>query len=328
MSTRREFITLLGGAATRPLTAHAQTRRKPARIGYLGPSSASLERQFMDAFREKLRELGDSEGESILIDYRWAEGEDNRLPVLASELVRSAPDIIVTLGTPGTLAAKRATNTIPIVFASSGNPVNAGLVSSFARPGGNVTGFTVSGPELEGKRVQLLKDVFPLLSRFAVIWNPANPGAVEFYQQVRAAAATLALEVEPVVEVRHADDFNGAFSTIVAVKPQALVVIADRFLLAHRLQITEFAATNRLPAIYPFRTYADAGGLMSYAANDIDQFHRTAVYVHKILNGANPAELPVQEPTSFELIVNLKTAKTLGLEVPATILGRADEVIE
>jgi putative ABC transport system substrate-binding protein len=204
----------------------------------------------------------------------------------------------------------------------------AGWLRASRDPAANVTGFTISGPELEGKRVQLMKDVVPGLSRLAVIWNPANPGNMDFYQQVRAAAVALGLSVEPVMEVRHPDDFNTAFTTIATSKAQAFVVIADRFLLAHRAQIAQFAATNRLPATYPYRSYVEAGGLMSYATSDIDQFHRTAVYVHRILNGAKPGELPVEEPTKFELVVNLKTAKALGLEVPAAILGRADEVIE
>jgi putative ABC transport system substrate-binding protein len=330
---RREFITLIGGAAVTPSllwprAARAQQVRKVTRIGYLGASSAALERQVVDAFRQRLRELGHAEGENIAIEYRWAEGENDRLPGLAAELVRLTPDVIVTAGTVGTLAAKRATKTIPIVFASSGNPVNAGLVASFTRPGGNVTGFTISGPELEGKRVQLLKDAVPQLSRVAVLWNSANPALFEFYQQTRAAAAALSLTLQPVVEVGHPDDFKNAFSTIASAKPDALMVIVDRFLLAHRMEIVNFAATDRLPATYPYRGYVEAGGLMSYAPSDIDQFRRTAIYVDKILKGAKPADLPVEEPTRFELVINLKTAKALGLEVPATILGRADEVIE
>jgi putative ABC transport system substrate-binding protein len=310
-----------------PLAAHAQ-QGKVARIGYLGASSASLERRLVDAFRERLRELGQIEGQNIAIEYRWAEGDDDRLPGLVDELVRLKPDVIVTVGTPGTLAAKQATSTIPIVFASSGNAVNAGLVASYARPGGNVTGFTVLGPELEGKRVQLLEDVRPGLSRVAVIWNSANPAVIDFYQQSRAAAAAVGLTLDPVADVRHAEDFKDAFSTIASAKPQAMMVIADRFLLAHRMEIVNFAATHRLPAIYPYRGYVDAGGLMSYATNDIEQYRRTAGYVDRILNGAKPADLPVEEPTKFALVINLKTAKALGLDLPPTLLALADEVIE
>jgi putative ABC transport system substrate-binding protein len=325
---RRDFVKALGGTvAMWPLAAHGQQGRL-ARIGYLGPSSPSLERRLLDAFRQRLRELGQIEGQNIAIEYRWAEGEDDRLPGLVDELVGLEPDIIVTAGTPGTLAAKQATGTIPIVFASSGNAVNAGLVASYSRPGGNVTGFTVLGPELEGKRVQLLQEVRPGLSRVAVIWNSANPAVMDFYQQSRAAAAAVGLTLQPVAEVRHADDLKDAFSTIASAQPQAMMVLADRFLLAHRVEIVNFAATNRLPAMYPYRGYADAGGLMSYATNDIDQYRRAAGYVDRILKGAKPADLPVEEPTKFVLVVNLKTAKALGLDLPPTLLALADEVIE
>jgi putative tryptophan/tyrosine transport system substrate-binding protein len=330
---RREFITLIGGAAAAssvswPRAARAQQAGKVARIGFLGTSSLSLERHLVDAFRQRLSELGHVDGRNIAIEYRWAEGQDNRLPALAAELVRLRPDIIVTTGTPGTLAAKRATNTIPIVFASSGNPVNGGLVASFSRPGGNVTGFTISGPELEGKRVQLLKEAVGRLSRAAVVWNPSNPGLIDFYHQIRAAAAALNLTLQPVVEVRSTNDFPAAFATIAGARPQAMFVVADRFLLAHRAQIVDFAATNRLPTIYPYRSYVEAGGLMSYAPNDLDQFRRTAVYVDKILKGAEPADLPVEEPTKFELVINLKAAKALGVDLSVETLTRADEVIE
>jgi putative tryptophan/tyrosine transport system substrate-binding protein len=326
---RRHFIALIGGAAAAwPLAVRAQQPGKVSRIGFLGTSSPSLERPLVDAFVQKLRELGHVEGATIAIEYRWAEGQDDRLPDLAAELVHIKPDVIVTTGTPGTLAAKRATATIPIVFASSGNPLNTGLVASLARPGGNVTGFTISGPELEGKRLQILKDAIPALSRVAVLWNSANPGNSDFYQLVRAAAAALVLTLRPVVEIRRIDDFNDAFSTIAVAKPDAMIVLADRFLLAHRTEIVNFASTNRLPTIYAYREYVDAGGLMSYAPNDLEQFRRTAVYVDNILKGAKPAELPVQEPTKFELVINLKTARSLNLEIPRDLLLIADEVIE
>jgi putative ABC transport system substrate-binding protein len=326
---RRDFITLLGGAAAAwPLAVRAQQPGKVSRVGFLGTSSLSLERPLVDAFVQKLRELGHVQGATIAIEYRWAEGQDGRLPDLAAELVRIKPDVIVTTGTPGTLAAKRATTTIPIVFASSGNPLNTGLVASLARPGGNVTGFTISGPELEGKRLQILKDAVPALSRVAVLWNSANPGNSDFYQLVRAAAAALRLTLRPVVEVRRIDDFNDAFSTIAVAKPDAMIVLADRFLLAHRTDIVNFASTSRKPTIYAYREYVDAGGLMSYAPNDLEQFRRAAVYVDNILKGAKPADLPVQEPTKFELIINLKTARSLNLEIPRDLLLVADEVIE
>jgi putative ABC transport system substrate-binding protein len=326
---RRQFITLLGGTAVAwPLAARAQPRGKLFRIGYLGISSPSLEPHYVEAFRQKLRELGHVDGESIVIEYRWAEGQDSRLPKLAGELVRLKPDVIVTTGTPGTLAAIQATKTIPIVMASSADPVASGLVSSLARPSGNVTGFTILGPALEGKRLELLLQTVPGLSRLAILWNPSNPGIVSYFETVRDAGRNLRISLDPVMEVRRADELDNAFAVIASARPQALAVIADRFLLAHRKQIVDFAALTRLPSMYPYREYVDAGGLMSYAPSNIELFRGAATYVDKILKGAKPGELPIQEPTKFELVLNLKTAKTLGLAVPPTVIARADEVIE
>jgi putative ABC transport system substrate-binding protein len=328
--TRREFIALLGGATVAwPPVARAQQTGKVSRIGYLATSSPSLERHLVDAFRQKLHELGHVEGENIAVEYRWAEGQDDRLPSLAVELVRLKPDVIVTSGTPGTLAAKQATSTIPIVFASSGNPIQGGLVASYARPGGNVTGFTILGPDLEGKRLELLKETVSGLSRVAVLWNPSNPGLTAgYYQQMRAAATALGLTVQVAAEIRRVDDFKDAFSTIANARPHAMMVLADRELLAHRMQIVNFATTSRLPGMYPYREFVSAGGLMSYAPSNIDLFRRTAIYVDKILRGAKPADLPVQEPTTFELVINLKAAKAIGLDLSPILLARADEVIE
>jgi putative ABC transport system substrate-binding protein len=287
-----------------------------------------MEQRQLEAFRLKMRELGHVEGENLTLEFRWAEGRDEWLPALAEELVRLKPDVIITTGTPGTLAAKGATRTIPVVFASSGNPVSTGLVASYARPGGNVTGFTILGPEAEGKRVQLLKELIPGVARIAVIWNSANPAILDFYNAVRTAAAALDLKLDPLVEVRAADELTAAFATIAAARPDAMLIVADRFLLAHRREIIRFAAEQRLPTVYPYRSYVEDGGLMSYAHLDAEQFRRTAVYVDKILNGAKPSELPVQEPNKFDLIINLKSARALGLSIPATLLARADEVIE
>ena len=277
---RREFITLLGGAAVSwPRVVRAQQMEKVPRIGYLGRSSPSLEPHFVEAFRQKLRELGHIEGENIAIEYRWAEGQDDRLPDLAAELVRLQPNVIVTTGTPGIIAAQQATKTIPIVFASSGDPVRSGLVASLARPGGNATGFTILGPELEGKRLELLKEAVPVLSRIAVLWNAANPAIEFFFQEMQPAATALGLLLQPAVEVRQAADFERAFATISEARPDALIVLADRLLLAHRTRIVEFAVARRLPGMYPYREYVDAGGLMSYAPSDIDLFRGAAVYV-------------------------------------------------
>ena len=324
---RREFIALLGSAAVVwPFTARAQQTSKVSLIGYLGTSSPSLEGHVLDAFRQKLRELGHVEGKNIAIEYRWAEGRDDRFPELAAELVRKKPDVIVTTGTPGTLAAKQATSTIPIVFTSIGDPVSAGLVTSFARPEGNVTGFSFTGPELEGKRLQILKDLVPGLSRVTALWNPLSMGG-EFYRQTQVAATALNVTLQP-VEASRIDDLEPAFATIGSAGAHALIVLADSFLLSNRKQIVEFAANRRLPAMYPYREYVDAGGLSSYAPSKIDRLRRTAVYVDKILRGAKPTDLPIEAPTIFELVVNGKTAKELGLSVPATLLARADEVIE
>ena len=325
--SRREFIGIAGGAAAWPLAARAQEKARRV-IGYLGSSSPHLEPHYIEAFRQKLRDLGHREGENLTIEYRWAEGQDNRLPELAAELVRLHPDVIVTTGTPGTLAAKQASKTIPIVFASSADPVGGGLVASFARPGGNATGFTILDAELEAKRLQLFKDGVPALTRIAVLWNPNNPGTKFFLQATQAAANVSGLTLQPVVEVRETADFEPAFATISEARPDALIVLADRSMLAHRARIIAFAAEKGLPAMYPYREYVDAGGFMSYAPSNIDLFSGAAVYVDKILKGAKPADLPVQNPTKFELVINLKTAAALGLTVPPSLLARADEVIE
>jgi putative ABC transport system substrate-binding protein len=329
MITRRVFVGALGlGLLAAPLAAEAQQAGKVYRIGYLGTSSPSLEQHLVEAFRQRLRELGYIEGQNITIEYRWAEGHDDRLPGQAAELVRLKADVIVTTGTPGTLAAMQATKTIPIVMTSSGDAVLAGLVASLARPGGNVTGLTLFGPELEGKRMELLKQAVPRLSRVALLWNPANPAVVDVFKQTQIAAEALRLTPQPVVEVRRVEDFDLAFATIASARPHALVVIIDRFLLAHRRRIVDFAANRRLPAMYGYRDYVDAGGLMSYAPSNIDLVRGAAIYVDKILKGAKPADLPVEQPTKFELVINLKTAKALGLTIPQSLLLRADEVIQ
>ena len=325
---RRQMIVALSGAAAWPIAARAQQMGKVPRIGYLGSSSPSLEPHFVEAFRQKLRELGHIEGENIAIEYRWAEGQDRRLPELATELVRLQPNVIVTAGTPGALAAMQATKTIPIVMASSGDPVGAGLVTSLARPGGHVTGFTIVGPQIEGKRLDLLKEAVPELSRVAVLWNPSYPASVSYFNTIENAGRTLRISLDPVAEVRRANELDNAFFAIASARPRALLVVADRFLLAHRKRIVEFAAAKRLPGMFPYREYVEAGGLMSYAPSNIELFRGAATYVDKILKGAKPGDLPVQEPTKLELIVNLKTSKAIGLTVPESFLLRADELIE
>jgi ABC-type uncharacterized transport system substrate-binding protein len=325
---RREFITGIAVSTAWPLAARGQQSGRTASVGYLGPSSLNLERVQVEALKQRLHELGHVEGKDVTYVFRWAEGNDARFPALATELVGLKPDVIVTTGTPGTLAAKRATSTIPIVFASSANPVSAGLVSTYSRPGANVTGFTILGPELEGKRVQLLKEAVPALSRIAVIWNPANPGIVDFLHQMRAAAAALNITAKPIAEVTQANELKKAFALITDSQPQAMLVIPDRSLLAQRSEIIGFAAGQRLPTMYPYRGYVDAGGFMAYAPIDVEQFRQAAGAVSKILRGTKPADIPVEEPTRYEFVINLRTAKELGVELSLLLQQRADSLIE
>jgi putative ABC transport system substrate-binding protein len=328
MRIHRRILTIVAtGLLAVPLAAESQQAGVAVpRIGYLGSSSPSLEPHYVEAFRQRLHELGYFEGQNVAIEYRWAEGHDDQLPGLAADLVRLNPNVIVTTGTPSAFAAKQATKTIPIVMASSGDPVRSGLVASLAHPGENVTGFTVLGPELEGKRLELLKEAVPRLSRVAVLWNPANPAIRFYYEAIRAAAGTLHVKLEPVVEVRRVEELETAFSTIARARPQALAVLADRFLLAHRRRIVGFAAARRLPGMYPYREYADAGGLMSYAPSNTELFRGAAGYVDRILKGANPGDLPVQEPTKFDFVINVKTAGVLGLTIPPSMLAGAELV--
>jgi ABC-type uncharacterized transport system substrate-binding protein len=328
MGVAARVLTLTLVVVTLSLAAHAQSPARVARIGYLGSSSPSLEAQWIDAFRQRLRELSYVEGRSITLEYRWADGRDERLPGLATELVNAKVDIIVTTGTPSAFAAKRATTTIPIVMASAGDPVRSGLIASLARPGANLTGVTVLGPELEGKRLGYLKQAIPGISRVAVIWNPANP-AIRFYlQAAQDVARTSQLTLEPVTEIRRVEDFESALATITRARPDALIVLADRFLLAHRRRIVDFAVTRRLPGMYAYPEYVDAGGLMSYAPDNAALFRDAASYVDKILRGAKPGDLPVQEPSKFELAINLKTARALGLTLSQSLLLQADRVVQ
>jgi len=326
---RRAFLgTVAGGLLAIPLVAEAQPKAGVPRIGYLGNSSPSLESDLVDAFRQGLGEFGYTEGQNITIEYRWAEGKYDRFPDLVADLVRLKVDVIVTAGTPGALAAKQATKTIPIVMAVAGDAVGAGLVASLARPGGNVTGSTTIVQELEGKRLELLREVVPRLSRVAVLWNPANPVSPIILKQTQLAAPALGLRLEPIVGVSGVRELEGAFATISRARPDALILLADRFLLAERTRIVEFAAKRRLPTMYPYREMVKAGGLMSYSPSYPDMFRRAATYVDKILKGAKPGDLPVQQPTKYELVINLKTAKALGLTIPQSLLQRADEVIQ
>jgi putative ABC transport system substrate-binding protein len=326
--TRGATLALALGLVAAPLTADAQQAGKVFQVGYLGNSTPALESALVDGFRRGLRENGYVEGQNIVLHYRWAEGRIDAMPGLAAELVRNKVDVIVTSGTPGGLAAKSATMTIPIVLAAAGDAVGAGLVSSLARPGGNVTGLSTLYPDLEGKRLEVLREIVPKANRVAVLMNPANPFTALAWKETRSAAVGLRMTLLP-AEVRAAEDFERVFAAIVKANPDALVVIADRpFLISHRARIVSFAAQRRLPAMYPYREFVEEGGLVVYGPNFVEMFRRAATYVDKILRGAQPADLPVEQPSKFELVINLRTAKALGLTIPRSLLSVADQVIQ
>jgi putative ABC transport system substrate-binding protein len=312
---------------TAPRAPSAQSAGKVYRIGFLGNSTAALEANLVGPFRDGLRDLGYVEGRNITIEYRWADGKYESFPALVAELVALKVDVIVAAGTPAALAVKRATTTLPVVMVVVGNPVGTGLAASLARPGGNLTGLASIGSDLEGKRFELLKEVVPKLSRVAFLVNPANVLHAFSERQAREAAGVLRLKVR-LVAVREDEEFDHAFDTIVQERSGALIVLADRLFLHNRARIVAFATRARLPGVYPYRELAEAGGLMSFGPNYPDMHRRAAIYVDKILKGAKPADLPIQQPTKFELIINLKTAKALGLTIPPSLLQRADEVIQ
>ena len=307
--------------------AKAQQPKKVPRIGFLGGASSSSYAVRIDAFRQGLNELGYIEGKNIVIEYRYAEGKLDRLPALAKELVGLKPDVIVAAPTPSVLAAKKASATIPIVFVSVADPVGSGLVASLARPGENITGLTVLVPELSGKRLELLKEAIPKVTRVAALWNPANPAQKLVWKEMQAAAQELRLQLQS-LEVRSGNDFDIAFEAALRERTQALIPSPEPLINTQLKRIVEFAAKNRLPAMYGGPEVVDAGGLMSYAPNYIDQYRRTAIYVDKILKGAKPADLPVQQPMKFEFIINLKAANQIGLTIPPNVLVRADKVIK
>jgi ABC-type uncharacterized transport system substrate-binding protein len=325
---RREFIMLLSGAAAAwPITARAQQLSRVPRIGVLLLGTPTSFAPRTQAFVEGLRDLGYVEGRTVAIEWKWGQDRDDLLPDLAAELVRSQVDVIVTGGTPPTKALKNATRTIPIVMAIVGDPVAAGLVDSLARPGGNATGFSIVATDLSGRRLQLLKEIVLGLSSVAVISNLANPQSQMELRETQSAARRLDLRLHS-VPISADTSIENAFEKIKKEPVQALIVVTDAILYSQRSQILDLAAGNRLPAMYPYRDFPEAGGLMSYAPSDRDLFRRAASYVDRILKGANPGDLPVEQPTKFELVINLKTAKALGLAVPPTLLASADEVIE
>jgi putative ABC transport system substrate-binding protein len=322
---RREFITMLGGAAAWPIAARAQQPGKLPTIGFLG-AAPSIESQRIAAFVQRLRELGWIDGRNLAIEYRWAEGRNERYTEIAAELVRLKVDVIVTVATPATLAAKQATTVIPIVFLTASDPVGTGLVASLARPGGNVTGLANQISDTTGKKLEFLREVVPGLRRLAIMANVANPAAVLDMGEAQVTGRALGLEVTT-SEIRRAEDISPAFDALKG-RADALYLCPDPLMNTNRTQINIFAVRARLPTIYGVRDFVQAGGLMSYAPNLPNQFRRAADFVDKILRGAKPGDIPVEQPTKFELVINLTTAKALGLDVPPTLLARADEVIE
>ena len=320
-------IALCAMLFTLSLPAQAQQPARIHRIGMLSPSSESFFSARDEAFRQRLRELGYVEGKNIVIEYRYAEGKGERVPDLAAELVRLKVDVIVTAGPGATLAAKKASATIPIVFAAANDPVGTGLVSSLARPGGNITGLSTMTPDLDGKRLELLKEAFPKIVRVAFLWEPGGARENRPLTEMEAAAKALGLKLIS-LEVRSLDDFEGAFARAKKERAQALITTTGGLINTQPRRVLDFAAKNRLPAIYHYGEFVEAGGLMSYAPNIPDLFRRAADFVDQILKGAKPADLPVEQPKKFEFIVNLQAAKQIGLTIPSSVLARADRVIK
>jgi len=323
---RREFISLIGGvAAAWPLGARAQQPAKLPTIGFLGSTTPSGQSQWTAAFVQQLRELGWIEGRTVAIQYRWAEGRSERYAEFVAKFVRLKVDVIVTVGA-AVDAAKQATAVIPIVFAVAGDPVGSGLVASLARPGGNVTGLSLQNTDLAGKRLELLREVVPGLRRFAILGNIGYRGAELEMNEIQEAARKLALEVD-MLEIRRAEDIAPVFEAVKG-RADALYVVPDALVSTYRIRINTLVLGARLPTMYNFREYVEGGGLMSYGPNFADLFRRAAEFVDKILRGTKPADIPVEQPTKFDLVINLTTAKAIGLKIPETFLLRADEVIE
>jgi putative ABC transport system substrate-binding protein len=322
---RRRFLIAAGAFLATPFNVGAQPARRVPLLAYVANRPGPME--FDHAFLRGLRELGYTEGQNIRVEYRWGDGMEGRLPAQMREVVGLNPDLIVTAGTPVAQAAKNATASIPIVMTNSSDAVRDGLVASLARPSGNVTGMSIFVPELTGKRLELLKETVPNLVRVATIWNSANPGNVPLVRNTEVAAGALSLALNS-VGVRQASELEAAFASITRERAGALSVISDAFMVTNRKLVSELAARNRLPAIYPNSVYVEAGGLMSYGVSLSAVSHRAAYFVDRILKGAKPGDLPIEQPTRFELVINLKTAKTLGITIPQSVLFRADRVIE
>jgi putative ABC transport system substrate-binding protein len=307
--------------------AEAQQPTKIPRIGFLGNSTAALEANLIGPFREGLRDLGYVEGKNIVVEWRWAEGKYERFPVLIAELIASKVDLIVTAGTPATIALKKATTTLPLVMIAVGDPVGSGLIPSLAHPGGNLTGLTSISPELDGKRLELLREVIPKISHVAVLWNPTSPLQVAAERETQAAAHAMKIKVLS-LGVQAEEQFDNAFAAILRERPAALLVLADRLFLHHRARIMDFAAKHHLPGVHAYVELVEAGGLMSYGPSYAGMHRRAAYFVDRILKGTKPADLPVEAPAKFELVVNLKAAKQIGVTIPPSVLYRADRVIK
>jgi putative ABC transport system substrate-binding protein len=328
---RREFITALGGAAAYsfawPCLTWAQQASKSSRIGFMGNSTAALEANLVGPFRDGLRELGYQDGRNIAIEYQWADGNYERFPALIAELLARKVDVIVTAGTPAALAVKKATTSVPVVMVAVGDPIGTGLVSSLAHPGGNLTGLSSIAPELEGKRLELLREIVPKLSHVAVFWNPENPFHVSALNEARVAAQALHVKLQA-LGVSASGDLDGAFAAVLNEQADVLLILADRIFLHNRDRMAQFAIQQKLPNVTAYRELVEAGCLMSYGPSYEDMHRRAASYVDKILKGAKAGDLPIEQPTKFTLVINLKAAKALGVTVPESFLIRADEVIE
>jgi putative ABC transport system substrate-binding protein len=324
---RREFVILLAGstAAAWPLAARAQQAGKTYRIGWHQP--VPIPDTWIKGFRQGLQEFNYVEGKKLIIEYRWGDGNFDQLPAMAAELIQLKVDVIISGNTAALLALQKATRTIPVVMLAAGDPVATGLAANLARPGGNITGLSLIAPEVSGKRLEFLKELIPKLARVTVLSNPNNPAVVLALQETQAAAQILALKLHN-VDLRAPEQLDRALSLIVESNPDALVLLADSVMLDRRAPIATFAVRQRLPSISPFREFAEAGGLISYGPSLPDIYRRGVGYINQILRGTNPSELPIEQPTKFELIINLKTAKAIGLDVPLFLQQRADEVIE
>jgi putative ABC transport system substrate-binding protein len=325
---RRAFVSTVGmSLLAAPLRLAAQQPQRVPRVGYLFSFTSAEARHLWEACRQGLRELGYVEGQNIVLEPRWADGRHERLPELAADLVRLKVDVIVSSATPASRAAKAATSSIPIVIVAVGEPVKMGLVAGLARPGGNVTGLSLLTTELSGKRLELLAQVVRNMHRVAILMNPDNPVTAVFLEETRVASQKLGVQLQP-LEARNPREIEQVFDAAPGERAAGLIVFDDPVLWSHRKQIVALAAKRRLPAMYGFREFVDEGGLMSYGPDRVDHYRRTALYVDKILRGAKPGDLPVEQPTKFEFSVNLKTAKALGLVIPPALLSRADQIIQ